>query len=241
MSQPPDLLEVGMVPGEEVPPRHGFQGDRGAAAKRRSAPLGVSIALSRESGARGGTIARLVGKRLGWQVYDQELLEFMSQDTVARQGLWDNLPPACLSWVEARLAELCRVLALDRDESVLNLARLVLALGAQGEAVLIGRGAGCILPRVTTLHVRVVAPLPERVAYMAQWLRLTPAESAERVAQRDARRAQFVQTHFRSSSSDVHQYDLVLNSSLLGEETCAELLVQAAQMRWTQLLEGSEN
>lgn len=237
MSQPPELLDVGMVPGEEVPPRHGFQGDRGAATARRSAPLGLSIALSRESGARGGTIGRLVAKRLGWQVYDQELLEYMSQDTVARQGLWDNLSPACLSWVEGRLAELCRDLSLDRDDAVLNLARLVLALGAQGEAVLIGRGAGCILPRATTLHVRVVAPLPDRVAYMAQWMRLTPADSAERVRQRDERRSEFVRTHFRCSPGDVHQYDLVLNSSLLGEEACAELLAQAAQMRWTQMLE----
>ena len=27
MSQPPDLLEPGSVPGEATPPRHGFQGD----------------------------------------------------------------------------------------------------------------------------------------------------------------------------------------------------------------------
>jgi cytidylate kinase len=240
MSQPPELLEVGMVPGEEAPPRHGFQGDRGAAPVRRSAPLGLSIAVSRESGARGGTIGRLAGKRLGWQVYDQELLEYMSQDTVARQGLWDNLSPACLAWVEGRLAELCRTVGLDRDEAVLNLARLMLALGAQGDVVLIGRGAGCILPRLTTLHVRVVAPLPERVAYMGQWMRLTTAEAAEKVRQRDERRADFITTHFRTAPAEVHQYDLVLNSSLLGEEACAELLAQAAQMRWGLLVGALE-
>jgi hypothetical protein len=235
MSQPPELLEVGMVAADEVPPRHGFQGDRGAAPVRRSAPLGLSIALSRESGGRGGTIGRLVGKRLGWQVYDQELLEYMSQDTVARQGLCDNLTPACLAWVEGRLAELRQSVTLGADEPVLNLARLVLALAAQGEVVLVGRGAGCILPRLTTLNVRVVAPLAERVAYMSQWLRMTTAEAAEKVRLRDQQRAEFVTTHFRRSPADVYQYDLVLNSSLLGEEACADLLVQAAQMRWGQL------
>ena len=45
----------------------------------------------------------------------------------------------------------------------------------------IGRGAGCILPRESTLNVRVVAALEERIAYMAQWLRLTAEEAAERV------------------------------------------------------------
>ena len=236
MSQPPELLDAGTT-GEEVPPRHGFQGDRGAARTRRTAPLGLSIALSREAGARGGTIGRLVGKRLGWQVYDQELLEYMARDAVARQGLWDNLSPACLAWVEGRLAELRRELELDRDEGVFNMARLVLVLGAQGEVVLVGRGAGCILPRATTLHVRVVAPLQQRVAYMAQWLRLTAAESAEKVRLRDEKRSEFIRAHFRCSAGDVHQYDLVLNSSWLGEESCADLLAQAAQMRWAQMLE----
>jgi cytidylate kinase len=240
MSQPPELLEVGVVPGEGSPPRHGFQGDRGAAPARRPAPLGLAIALSRESGARGGTIGRLVGKRLGWQVYDQELLEYMSQDAVARQGLWDNLSPPCLAWVEGRLAEMRRGLNLDRDEGVHNLARLVLAVAAQGEVVLIGRGAGCILPRATTLNARVVAPLGDRVAYMGQWLRLTTAEAAEKVRLRDERRAEFVTRHFRISPADVHQYDLVLNSSLLGEESCAELLAQAARLRWEQFAGGQE-
>src|SRR5207237_2710771 len=129
---------AGMIPGEGAPPRHGFQGDRGAAPVRSAAPLSLTIALSREAGARGGTIGRLAGKRLGWQVYDQELLEYMSQDTVARQGLWDNLSPACLAWVEARLAELGQ----GQDESIKNLARLMLALAAHGERGLIGRGGG---------------------------------------------------------------------------------------------------
>ena len=52
--------------------------------------------------------------------------------------------------------------------------------------VLIGRGAGFILPRETTLHVRMVAPLQERIAYMSQWLRLPVQEAAEKV--RTARR-----------------------------------------------------
>ena len=53
MSQPSDLLEF--------PPRHGFRG-ASARARRTDAPLGLTIAVSREAGARGGTIGRLAGK-----------------------------------------------------------------------------------------------------------------------------------------------------------------------------------
>lgn len=231
MSQPPELMDQGGA----TAPRHGFQGDRGAAPPVRAAPRGLTIAVSREAGARGGSIARRVGKQLGWQLYDQELLEYMAQDAVARQG--EALSPAGAAWVERRLAQLRQLGGLE-DEGVLHLARTVLALAAQGEVVLLGRGAGCILPAETTLNVRVVAPLVERVAYMGQWLRLPAEQAAEKVRQRDEQRAEFVVRNFRRSPGDVHQYDMVLSSTRLGEEGCAELIARAAQVRWEQVVEA---
>ncbi len=232
MSQPPELLEPGMLPGEEMPPRHGFQGNRGVAPSLRSLPLGLAITVSRESGARGGTIARRVADKLGWQVYDQDLLEYMAQDSVVRQGVMDGLPPAGTAWVDARLSELRREGFEGSEPAVANLARVMLALAAQGEVVLIGRGAGTILPRGSTLNVRVVAPLSERIAYMGQWLRMSLDEAAAKVRSRDERRAEFMQSQFGRSPGELHQYDMVLNSSLLGEEGCADLIAQAADIRW---------
>ena len=93
--------------------------------------------------------------------------------------------------------------------------------------MLVGRGAGCILPRESTLHIRVIASLEERIAYMAQWLRLTAEEAAERVRLRDERRAEFVMNHFHRQPGDLYQYDLLLNSGLLGEDGCADLIARA--------------
>src|SRR6516225_10024827 len=84
-------------------PRHGFQGDRGRETPPRTVPAGLTIALSREAGARGGSIARRTGRLLGWQVYDQELLEYMAQDATVRQGVVENLSRPIAEWVEARL------------------------------------------------------------------------------------------------------------------------------------------
>jgi len=212
-----------------LPPRHGFQGDRGAAPAPPSVPAHLCIAISREAGSRGGTIGRRVARRLGWPVYDQELLEYMAQESVARQNMLDTLPPAAAAWAEAQLQLLLRQEHLSQQPSFINLARLVLALGSQGKAVLIGRGSGFILPPGTTLHGRIVAPLADRIAYMSQWLRLSVEEATERVRVRDERRTEFIRNHFNRQPEDVHQYDLVLNSSLLGEALCGELLVQAAQ------------
>ena len=58
-------------------PRHGDRGDRPAAGPRF--PQTLTIAVSRQSGSRGASIAKRVGRKLGWQVVDQELMEFMAQ------------------------------------------------------------------------------------------------------------------------------------------------------------------
>ena len=47
-----------------------------------------NICISREAGAGAGTIARMVGKRLGWKVYDEELVEAIAHrmEVSARRG-----------------------------------------------------------------------------------------------------------------------------------------------------------
>ena len=66
---------------------------------------------------------------------------------------------------------------------------------------------------------------------MSQWLRMTTKEAEEQVRVRDCRRADFLVTHFHRQPGDVYHYDLILNSSLLGEELCAETIAQAARAK----------
>ena len=220
-------------PGAALPlesPHHGYRGDRGVAGPL-TVPAGLSIAVSRESGARGGTIGRRVGRKLGWQVYDQEMLEYLVQNSSVQQGLVENLSEAGQRWVEEQLNRLGAAGDLDPNAGIVSLARLSLSLGAQGRVVLIGRGAGFLLPRETTLHVRLIAPLEERIAYMSQCLRLTLEEAGQRVRVRDARRADYLATFLRRQPGDLYGYDMVLNTSNLGEELSAELIVQGARAK----------
>jgi cytidylate kinase len=209
-------------------PRHGFRGEPPAAA---TIPAGLTIAVSREAGARGGSLGRRVARRLGWEVYGQELLEYIARDPASRSELLQRLSAASAAWAEERLHELLRGQELSQNPAILNLARVILALGATGRVVLIGRGAGYVLPRQTTLHVRVVAPMADRIAYLAQWLRLTVDEAAEQVRLRDSRRQEFLSTHFHQRSAEPYQFDLVLNSTSLGEELCADLILQSAKAK----------
>jgi cytidylate kinase len=236
--QPPADHSEDQVPQPDVMralPLHGFQGDRAPVATVPAGPQSLTIAISREAGSRGGSIARRAAAKLGWQVYTQELLEYLAQEGPLRQDLFDAIPAAAARWTEGRLEQLLREQNLSQHPTIGNLARTVLALAAQGEVLLLGRGAGCILPAATTLHVRIIAPLADRIAYMSQWLRLTMEEAAEQVRLRDERRAEFIATHFHRQPADVYQYDLLLNSSLLGEDLSAELVALAARAKLATL------
>ncbi|MGL4420761.1 MAG: cytidylate kinase family protein, partial [Gemmataceae bacterium] len=76
----------------------------------------------------------------------------------------------------------------------------------------------------TTLHVRIVAPLEERIAYMGDWLRLTPDEAAREVQMRDGRRTKFLA---EVQDTSAVPYDLILNSSRLGEAGVAAIILAA--------------
>ena len=126
---------------EETPrpsPLHGNQGDRGPAAPRPEFPAALAIALSREAGARGTTIARRVGAKLNWQVFSQELIEYISQEGNFRQEIVNQLSAGALQWVETYLDRLQQEHHLEDHPSILEMTRMILSLGVQGEVILLG-------------------------------------------------------------------------------------------------------
>ncbi|MSR53774.1 MAG: cytidylate kinase-like family protein [Gemmataceae bacterium] len=204
-----------------------LHGNRGDAVTRPTAPAGVTIAISREAGARGGSIARRVGKRLGWQVYDQELIEFLCATDSAREPVLADVPVDAADWVEAQLQRVRRDRGIDPAAEGGVMPRLILSLASRGEIILVGRGAGYYLPRVSSLHVRIVAPLEDRIANMADWSRLAHSTATDLVRQKDERRAEFLFRHFGRRTTDAIDFDLMLNSGLLKEETCADVILAA--------------
>src|SRR5947209_3142493 len=62
-------------------------------------PLAFSIALSREAGARVSLVADKLAERLGWPVYDQELVQRIAEDMGLRTSLLESLDEKRTNWV----------------------------------------------------------------------------------------------------------------------------------------------
>lgn len=221
MSAPP--LELTGVP------LHGFRGQE--AEQPLTRPKGLTVAISRQAGARGTTIARKVAEILDWQLFDHDTLDYLTQDDTARAQLLADVPADAQRWADAQLAHLQRDHRLNADDDALRLVRLVLTVGARGNAVIVGRAAGFVLPRETTVHARIVAPLDVRVAYMAQEMRLTRPEAVEEVRARDERRTAFLDRTLALDVADPTAYDVVVNSDRLGVEGAAQFVGWAVRTK----------
>ncbi len=188
-----------------------------------------NICISREAGAGGGTIARLVGQRSGWKVYDHELLEAIAH----RMGLpvdevrcFDELAP---SVVQDWLLPLREEHYAPQEAYLDHLAKLVEAIGRAGESVLVGRGAGFLLPRETTLSLRIIAPLRFRALRLAERMGVSVRTARRAARDLDRRRAQFDRTMHHMVSADPHNYDMVIDSHSLGLDIAVEVIVRAVE------------
>ena len=204
-------------------PLHGV---RGESEKSPGSYAGLSIAVSREAGARGGSIARRVANRLGWQVFTQEHLEYLCATESALETELKDTLPSMKAWIDFQLSKLHTERGIDRANAG-EMPRLILTLAAKGQAIFVGRGAGFFLPRNQCLHVRIIAPLEARISHMADYSRLTRDEAAKSVRVRDERRSEFLRKHFGHKPTDLYEFDLILNSGPLSEETCADVILAA--------------
>lgn len=193
-----------------------------------------SIALSREAGTLGTTVAREVAKRLEWHVYDHELLERIADEMGVRAKLLESVDERQQSW----LTEAIEAFLSSPNQSewepyisesafVRHLVETVLALGVHGECVIVGRGASFILPRETTLRVRLVAPVKARIETLSRKFNLSKKDAALRIRSLDRDRVDFVQDHFHHDPMDPLQYDIVLNVARMSTDTAAGLVVDA--------------
>jgi len=189
------------------------------------APPGFTIALSREHGARGAQVARLVGERLHWPVYDRELLVRIAEEMGLHATLLESVDERYKGWFRECL-EAFAPPAVSKYTYVRRLVEAVLSLGVHGECVIVGRGAVQVLPTATTLRVRLVAPLAARIANVQSRYGISREEAVQRVEQTDLERSRFVRDHFHVDPAAAGNYDLVLNTSRFTLAECVDLIVE---------------
>jgi cytidylate kinase len=206
---------------EEIRDRAVLSGAGGAAA-----PSALQyVTISREAGAGGGAIARLVGERLGWQVFDKGLLDRMAEQFHEPRDMLDLVDETPSNWVYDVLGAWMDHRIITHDRFVAHLSRVVYKVARHGQAIFVGRGAQFLLPRKQVLAVRIMAPEKFRIQQIAQCKGLDEAAARRFVRETDEGRRDFVARFFHHDIAAPDLYDLILNVERFGPVGTAEQIL----------------
>ena len=166
-----------------------------------------AVTLSREYGSGGGEIAARLAHRLGWQVIDHEVVVRVARQlhvSEADAEAYDEI-------VESRATRILNSLrllqpmmpVLDVPQTITSRAfyqarcRVIEGAVATGPVVIVGRGAQAHLAhRRDVFHVRIVASLEARIAYVMHRAGRDQAAARARIVQKDEERRRYLQNFY---------------------------------------------
>lgn len=187
------------------------------------------ITISRAVGCEGDAVARLVGERLGWPVFDKQVLQVMAGNDETRKELYRSLDGRDMTWIEEATTAFLHP-DFVRNDYFRRLVETTLTLARGGHAVFVGRGVDLILPRDRGLRVRIGASRDACVAAYAAAHGLDAAAARREVEQTEKERGEFLRHHFRVDANDLSRFDLGINLDQLAVPHAAELIVAANKL-----------
>jgi cytidylate kinase len=182
-----------------------------------------TITVEREYGAGGGVIAKKLAARLGWKLWDQELTCEIARVAKVDQAVVERMDERCDSLFYRLMKVFMRgsmeqTMALqgmghfDADSMVEFMRRVISGAAAEGNSVIVGRGAPFLLRgRPDTFHVFVYASHEEKIRRLCEAGK-TEDQAICELENVDRQRVIFVRKYFGMEWPTRELYDLMINS-----------------------------
>ena len=190
------------------------------------------VAISRETGANGGELAKRVAEKSGWKALDRELLDYMAERYNLSRISLEFVDETVASWFHEMFGKWLDEQLVSQAEFVHRLGRLVLLAAQHESTVFVGRGAQFMLPRESGVAVRIVAPRKQRIERIMEIRHCGIHEAEKYVEDTDRGREQFVQRYFHRDITAPHLYDLVINLKFVTLDAAANLIVELCKQRF---------
>ena len=191
----------------------------------------ILITVGRQFGSGGKSVASAISNLLGIPVYDHELLEsaakksglspevLQKSDERRRFFGLGNLLDGARFWHNSSNV-------LDDNELFRIQSEAILDIAHRGSAIFVGRASDYVLRDMDTLDVFICAPLEARKARIAERRSISPEEAETLIHKMDkSRRDYYNLITFGDNWGVAANYDLCVDSSILGIDSTAELIV----------------
>lgn len=200
------------------------------------------ITISRQYGSGGSQVAERVASALGWELLDNAIvdavaarLDMSAEEVEAREERVPSLVERLASAMTLGSPEMLitgeHPLGAPSEEQIIaTTAQIVEEAVSRGHVVLVGRGAQSQLAeREDAFHVFCYAPRAALIARAARRLEISEAEAAKVVDETNRAREQYVRRHWQRNWQSVDNYHLCVNTSWVGIEKAAEMIVSSAR------------
>jgi cytidylate kinase len=192
-----------------------------------------AVTISRQAGSGGVVVAEKLANFLqehaprpgfNWTIFDRELMDKVLADHQLPAHLAKFLPEDRASQIEDTLADIFGVHP-PASKVIEQTAETILNLAETGSVILIGRAGNIVtakLPHV--LHVRLVAPLEDRIERICRDDHKMPAEARRFCLEEENARTRYVKTYYKVDINNPLLYHLIINTSRVGYENAAKLI-----------------
>ncbi len=192
----------------------------------------IIITIGRQFGGGGLGVASELGKKLGIPVYDKELITKAAQDSGFSAEFFEQ------SDEKKRLFSLSSLFSdayvtenYMSDRGLFKLqSQTILKIAEQGSAVIVGRCSDYILRDMDcVLNVFLTSPEEVRADRICERKGISREEAERLIEEKESKRADYYNYYTFGNWGMASNYDLCIDSSILGIEGTADFIIDFAK------------
>ena len=188
----------------------------------------ILINIGRQFGSGGRLVARALGDKLGIPVYDNELITKAAEESGFSRNLFERSDERRSVFSLSSFFASGRYVVenhLGDNELFRIQGNVIRKIADEGSAIFIGRCSDYILRDLDCLDVFITAPEEIRIRRVAGREGITEEEAARLVRTKDRTRETYYNYFTFGNWGVASNYDLCLDSSILGVEATADLII----------------
>ena len=198
------------------------------------------VTISRQYGSGGRYIGENLAKAMGVPCYDEKLIDMVAKESgfaqsfVAEKG--ERMTGSLLFNIASSLSFANNVFSTNngvtlQDEIYFTQNRIIKELADKGPCVIVGRCADYILrEREDCLNVFIFADNESKIERAEKYFNITREEAPAVLKKKDTARANHYKYYTDQEWGMASNYDLCLNSGLIGIEGCVKAIQQVLEL-----------
>ena len=179
----------------------------------------------------GSDIGKLTAEKLGIKCYDREIVEMAAERIGMSMDEINKYEEAVLNPLKSTISFFGKDDNLSITEKIFAAeTQIIYDITAREDCVIVGRCADFVLKnKVKTLDVFIYSSFEKRMQLIMNKFNVPYEEVENRLKKYDKKRADFYNTNTNKKWSDMHSYDMCLDSGKLGYEMCAKIIADAVR------------